>query len=302
MGTLLFFNCLGNFSATEKGSGKRIAFEPCGNEVRKEGFDGFTKGDGGFRQRMKFKFLKISSANQAITASKRINFETPEKPDSVIAFLCDHCFTKPQALNAIRKVPQVIMSNPEKSLLPKLEFFKSKGFSSTDRTLSAIKHSSGLVLVNLDSRMTPNVELLREFTMISVSKLAWKKKIEVYKKWGLSEDEILGAFGKYPWFMMVSEEKITRMMDLLVNKMGLESSRVSKGPQLLSLSFEKRIVPRCLVYQALQAKGLIKKPKISFSPMTESPETRFITKVVEVAKEEATELLKMYEKNLALAN
>ncbi|KAG5554978.1 hypothetical protein RHGRI_012504 [Rhododendron griersonianum] len=324
---------------------------------------------------------------KAITASKRINFETPEKPDSVIVFLCDHGFTKPQALNVIRKVPQVIVSNPEKSLLPKLDFFKSKGFSSTDivkilsqspfllvrsldnqiipsfefiknligseqRTLSAIKRFAARpLLVNLDSRMTPNVELLREvnvpdaniayllmfqpriftssrerfrqivgevkgmgfnplrltfvlavYAMISVSKHAWKKKIKVYKKWGLSEDEILGAFRKYPWFMMVSEEKITRMMDFLVNKMGLESSCVSKRPQLLLSSFEKRIFPRCLVYQALQAKGLIKKPKISFSPMMKSPEKQFIAKVVELAKEEAPELLKLYEKNLALAN
>ncbi|KAG5554986.1 hypothetical protein RHGRI_012508 [Rhododendron griersonianum] len=324
---------------------------------------------------------------KAITASKYTNFETSEKPDSVIAFLCNHGFTKTQASILIRKFPHVLVFNPEKSILPKLEFFKSKGFSSTDvvkilsltpkllqrsldnqiipsfefvknligseeRTLSAIKSVAGRpLLVGLESRMAPNVDTLREVdvpdakiaflltyqartfitscerfrqiveevkgmgfnpmrvsfvlavhALSSMSKAVWEKKIEVYKKWDLSEDEILGAFGKYPWFMMVSEDKITRVMDFLVNKMGLESSCVSKRPQLLSLSFEKRTVPRCLVYQALQAKGLIKNPKISFSPMMESPEKRFIAKVVELAKEEAPELLKLYEKNLALAN
>ncbi|KAG5554974.1 hypothetical protein RHGRI_012500 [Rhododendron griersonianum] len=276
-------------------------------------------------------------------------------------------------------------SNPEKSLLPKLEFLKSKGFSSTDvvkilsltpkllqrslenqiipsfefiknligseeRALSTIKRSAGPLLVDLESHMAPNVDTLREVNvpdakiaflltyqprvfsssrerfreivvevkgmgfnpmrksfvvavqaLSSMSKPVWEKKIQVYKKWGLSMDEILGAFGKHPGFMLVSEEKITRMMDLLVNKMGLESSCVSKRPQLLSLSFKKRILPRCLVYQALQAKGLIKKPKISFNAM-ESPEKWFIEKVVELAKEEAPELLKLYKENLALAN
>ncbi|XP_059654566.1 uncharacterized protein LOC132301318 [Cornus florida] len=42
----------------------------------------------------------------------------------------------------------------------------------------------------------------------AMSKSAWEKKVEVYKKWGLSEDQILVAFGKHPWFMLVSVEKI----------------------------------------------------------------------------------------------
>ncbi|XP_058209232.1 transcription termination factor MTERF4, chloroplastic-like [Rhododendron vialii] len=321
---------------------------------------------------------------KAITASKYNNFETPEKPDRVIAFLFNHGFTKTQALNVIRKVPQVIVSNPEKTLLPKLEFFKSKGVSSTDvvkilsttpkllirsldnqiipsfelfknligseeKTLSVIKRSARPLSVDLDSRMTPNVEILREFNvpdvniayllknhprvftpserfrqtveevkrmgfnplrvtfvlaiyvLNSLSKPVWEKKIEVYKKWGLSQDEILVAFGKYPLFMMVSEDKITRVMDFFVNKMGLESLFVSKRPPLLSLSFEKRIVPRCFVYQALQAKGLIRGTNISLSTMLKSPETLFIRKVVNLAKEEAPELLKLYKKKLAIA-
>ncbi|KAG5554989.1 hypothetical protein RHGRI_012511 [Rhododendron griersonianum] len=321
---------------------------------------------------------------KAITASKHINFETPENPDSVIAFLCNHGFTKTQALNVIRKVPQVIVSNPEKTLLPKLEFFKSKGVSSTDvvkilslspnllirsldnqiipsfeffknligseeRALSAIKRFAGPLLVDLKSRMTPNVDILREvnvpdakivyllayhprvfmsscerfrqiveevkgmgfnhlkmtfvlaiYALNSMSKPSWEKKIEAYKKWGFSEDVILVAFGKYPLFMMVSEDKITRVMDFLVNKMGLESSCVSKRPRLLSYSFEKRIVPRCLVYQALQAKGLIKKPIIIFMMLT-STEMWFIEKVVNLTKEEAPEILKLYEEKLAIA-
>ncbi|XP_058209234.1 transcription termination factor MTERF15, mitochondrial-like [Rhododendron vialii] len=320
---------------------------------------------------------------KAITASKYTNFETPEKPDSVIEFLCNHGFTKTQALNLIRKLPQVLVSKPDKTLLPKLEFFTSKGFSSTDvvkilslspslllrsldnqiiptfefiknligseeRTLSAIKHSAGPLLVDLDSRMTPNVDTLREvdvpdakiaflltsqprtfttncerfrqnveevkgmgfnplrvtfvvalYALNSMSKPAWKKKIQVYRKWGFSEDEILVAFGKYPWFMMVSEDKITRIMDFLVNKMGFDSSFVLKMPLVLSLSFEKRIVPRFLVYQALQAKGLVKKRNII--KMLKSTEMGFLQEVVNLAKEEAPELLKLYEEKLALA-
>ncbi|XP_058211854.1 transcription termination factor MTERF15, mitochondrial-like [Rhododendron vialii] len=322
---------------------------------------------------------------KAITTSKKISFETPEKPDSVIAFLCSHGFTKTQASNVIFKYPRILSSKPEKTLLPKLEFFKSKGFSSTnvvkilsttpellqrslqnqiipsfefvknligseERTLSAIKQFAGRpLLVDFESRMLPNVDILREVgvpdakvaflltcqprafktscerfrqiveevkgmgfnpmrvtfviavqALSSMSKPVWEKKIEVYKKWGLSEDEILVAFGKYPWFMMVSEDKITRIMDFLVNKMGLDSSYVLKRPQLLSMSFEKRIVPRCLVYQALQAKGLIKRPNISLT-MLRSTEMWFVQKFVNLAKEEAPDILKLYEEKFQIA-
>ncbi|KAG5554976.1 hypothetical protein RHGRI_012502 [Rhododendron griersonianum] len=319
---------------------------------------------------------------KAITTSKKISFESPEKPDSVITFLCSHGFTKTQASNVIFKYPRILSSKPGKTLLPKLEFFKSKGLSSTDvvkilsttpellqrslqnqiipsfefvknligseeRALSAIKRYSGPLLV--DSRMTPNVDILREVNvpdakitylltyqprifmssherlrqileevkgmgfnplkvtfvlavhaLSSMSKPAWENKIQVYKKWGFSKDEILLAFRKYPLFMMVSEDKIMKVMDFLVNKMGLDSLFVLKRPLVISLSFEKRIVPRCLVYQALQAKGLIKKPNFSLE-MLKSTEMSFVQEVVNLAKEEAPELLKLYEEKLALA-
>lgn len=50
--------------------------------------------------------------------------------------------------------------------------------------------------------------------LINLSKPAWEKKIEVYQKQGLFEDEIFLAFGKYPLFMMLSEDKIMRVMGL----------------------------------------------------------------------------------------
>ncbi|KAL7178113.1 hypothetical protein ACSBR2_031294 [Camellia fascicularis] len=53
----------------------------------------------------------------------------------------------------------------------------------------------------------------------SMSKSTWGKKVEVYKKWCWSEDDILVAFEKHPWCMTASEHKIMRVMDFFVNKM-----------------------------------------------------------------------------------
>ncbi|CAL5415667.1 unnamed protein product [Camellia sinensis] len=322
---------------------------------------------------------------KALSASKYVNFETPDKPDSVLAFFENHGFTKTQISTLVGKLPPVIVCDPEKTLLPKLEFFKSKGVSSTDvakilssspavlkrslenhvipsfnflkklmgseaATISAIKRSGRLLLLDLQIDVAPNIEFLRasgvpnenilvllryqprvfmtscdrfreivkeveemgfnplrtKFVIAihafrAMSKSTWEKKVEVYKKWGLSEDDILVAFGKHPWCMIASEHKISGVMDFFVNKMGLESSFFVRRPALVSLSLEKRIVPRCEVYKVLLSKGLIKDQDISLMRMLVSPENWFLNRVVYRHKEEAPKLLKLYKEKLALA-
>ncbi|XP_057481117.1 uncharacterized protein LOC130768129 [Actinidia eriantha] len=136
----------------------------------------------------------------------------------------------------------------------------------------------------------------------AMTKSTWEKKVDVYKKWGWTDDEILLAFKKYPWCMTVSENKINRVMEFLVNKMGLESSLVASRPKLVSLSLEKRTVPRCAVYQVLLSKGLIMSNAISLMTLLVSSEKRFIEKVVNRYKDEAPELLKLSTEKLDLSN
>ncbi|XP_028109820.1 uncharacterized protein LOC114308433 [Camellia sinensis] len=321
---------------------------------------------------------------KALSASNYVKFETPNKPDSVLAFFENHGFTKTQISNLVRRYPPVILCDPEKTLLPKFQFFKSKGVSSTDvakilssapavlkrsmenqiipsfnffksfiqseeETISAIKRNAGLLLVDLQNCALPNVEILREanvpdakilfmlkfmprafiltsdrlrkivnevkkmgfnpsksnfvlavHALKSMSKSTWGKKVEVYKKWGLSEDDILVAFGKYPWCMMASEHKIVRVMDFFVNKMGWRSFLVARRPWFISMSFEKRIVPRCAVYQVLLSKGLIQNNDITLATMLKYTEKVFLTEVVNCHQEEAPELLKLYKEKLAV--
>lgn len=134
----------------------------------------------------------------------------------------------------------------------------------------------------------------------AMTKPTWEKKVEAYKKWGWSEDEILIAFGKHPWCMMVSEDKILGIMEFLVNKMGWESSVLAKRPGLMSLSLSKRIIPRCSVYEVMLSKGLIKK-KYSLVRLLECPEKQFVNNISKSYAEEAPELLKLYQEKLDLS-
>lgn len=139
--------------------------------------------------------------------------------------------------------------------------------------------------------------LLAVHAFRAMSKETWEKKMEAYKKCGFSEAEIVEAFMKHPWCITVSTEKIFALMDLLFNKMGFERSVFLKRPVIISLSLEKRVIPRCLVYQDLLAKGLINED-FRLVNMLESSEKKFLEKYIECHEKEAPDLLKLYTEKI----
>ncbi|KAE8725373.1 Mitochondrial transcription termination factor family protein, putative isoform 2 [Hibiscus syriacus] len=133
----------------------------------------------------------------------------------------------------------------------------------------------------------------------SMSKLTWKRKIEVFKKLGWSEEEVLEACRRYPSFMRVSEDKLVVTMDFLMNEMGFSSSVIAKRPQLLSMSIEKKIVPRGLFALDLLSKGVIK--HIYLSSLFGPSDHVFIENFIRHHKSEASQLLKLYHEKLDLS-
>ncbi|KAI4306689.1 hypothetical protein L6164_029944 [Bauhinia variegata] len=129
--------------------------------------------------------------------------------------------------------------------------------------------------------------------LTKISKSTWARKVDLYKRWGWSDDETLAAFGRFPMYMCYSEDKIEKTMDFFVNQMGIESSTIARYPALLSYSFHKRIVPRASVIQVLLSKGLVK--ELPFPTMFYSSEEVFLDKFITCQGNEADELLKLYQ-------
>lgn len=308
------------------------------------------------------------SPETALSASKYVNFETPDRADLVITFFKSHGFSQTQISNVIGRVPSVLLSEPEKTLLPKLEFFYSKGFTSPDiagvlsrspaildlslenrivpsfvffknllgtdvDTVTAIKRFSGILCNDLDTYVA-NINTLREngvpesyivkflkthprvlmtdsvrfrrtvekvkemgfnpskmkfveavYAMSAMSESTWERKVNAYKRWGLSEADILVAFKKHPLFILASEDKIERAMDFFVNKMGWESSLIVERPILVLLSLEERIIPRTSVINDLKSKGLVAE-HIYLPTLLEYQEKKFLEKFVTPYKKE----------------
>jgi mTERF domain-containing protein len=130
--------------------------------------------------------------------------------------------------------------------------------------------------------------------LLKMSKPNLESKLELYKRWGWSKDMALAAFKRSPNCMVSSEEKITKTMDFLVNKIGWPPKHIATYPQVINLSLEKRIIPRCSVVQILLAKGLIKN-KLALGSFLLPTERKFLEKFVIKFRNDVPQLLSVYQ-------
>ncbi|XP_047336863.1 uncharacterized protein LOC124940393 [Impatiens glandulifera] len=111
-------------------------------------------------------------AKDAISLSRRLHFESAEKPDSVIALLRNHGFTDTHIFKLVKSCPELLScSNPSKTLLPKLNFFYSLGISGTE--LASFLCSSAKVLkMSLEKRILPFHDFLKDVIRLDDLKIA----------------------------------------------------------------------------------------------------------------------------------
>ncbi|KAL5543951.1 hypothetical protein UlMin_007735 [Ulmus minor] len=135
---------------------------------------------------------------------------------------------------------------------------------------------------------------LAAHSMASMSKTIWDQKLEAFRSFGLSEDEICAAFKTQPMCMRTSETKIKRLMDFYINQLNLEPSVVSKNSTLVMYSLEKRIIPRCSVLQLLVSTGLVNE-SVNIARMLRMTEKKFMEEMVMKYKDVLPDVVKAYQ-------
>jgi mTERF domain-containing protein len=132
-----------------------------------------------------------------------------------------------------------------------------------------------------------------------LSKATWDRKVMIYKSWGLSDDEVGIAFRSFPISMSLSEEKITKAMDIFVNEMGRNAADVARSSYVLGYNIENRIKPRCRVIKLLISKGFLKE-SISLGSFLLAGETLFVEKFVSKYEDKVPELLRIYQERQSI--
>ncbi|KAG2262293.1 hypothetical protein Bca52824_069372 [Brassica carinata] len=88
----------------------------------------------------------VDSLGLAKKLAESVSFEDKGKPDSVLSLLRSHGFTNSHISSIVTDYPQLLISDAERSLAPKLRFLKSRGASSFEltETLSKVPRILGM--------------------------------------------------------------------------------------------------------------------------------------------------------------
>ncbi|GAU10352.1 hypothetical protein TSUD_417590 [Trifolium subterraneum] len=78
----------------------------------------------------------------------------------------------------------------------------------------------------------------------TVTKTRWEEKVDTFKKWGWSDEDVNEAFKKQPHCILTSIDKINSVMSFWVNQLGWDALDIAKMPRVFGASLEKRIIPR----------------------------------------------------------
>ncbi|KAK4745617.1 hypothetical protein SAY87_011929 [Trapa incisa] len=210
-----------------------------------------------------------------------------------------------KTLCTIKRCPSLLDVDVKTSIVPKMNLFREHGVP--EQNLGFFLAGQPWQVRTPNDRFKDILERVKAMGISSskvifviavhvfgqLSKTTWDRKLEVYSRWGWSEAMTLRTFAKYPWCMLISEAKITAVMDYYIREMGLESSHIAEHPLFMSLSLKKRIIPRCSVIKALRSKGLI--ADINLYAALCMPEEKFLKKYVSRFPLESSNLLKEVE-------
>ncbi|XP_026457954.1 uncharacterized protein LOC113358569 [Papaver somniferum] len=182
------------------------------------------------------------SEEEAISASKKVNFNTTTKPNSVIKLLKQYGFTQPHITKLINKRPTFLQSDPEKTLRPKFDFFKSRGFSGFD-IAKLTSTDPSLLIASLEDKLIPFFDILKgivhtdQNVITTLRRRAWffgnyvlmenmLVNIEVLKEEGVPECNVSKFLISRPRVLTMETGKFREVVEEL-KSMGFDTSKTA---------------------------------------------------------------------------
>lgn len=118
-----------------------------------------------------------------------------------------------------------------------------------------------------------------------------RTKLDIYKSFGWSEQELSSALRKFPFIIRLSEDNIRAKMAFLVERAGCSQGYIALHPQILGYSLHKRMIPRHYVMKVRNA--LSGREWELYSVMSLSEE-KFLDRIILPLKDELPMLLDTY--------
>lgn len=211
--------------------------------------------------------------------------------------------TDQNARSAVKQSFELIHGNVRSDLLPKVKILRDHG--ATDAVIVKLVTTHPRSLIHRSSFFNESLAAMKELGVspssgifpyafglfARLSPVTWKRRIDNYLSLGWTEELVKLAFVRHPYCMSVSDDKVRRISHFFADKLGWSPEYVSASPMLISLSYEKRLLPRYQVLDILVSRGVIRRIRISHLILGEK---KFMEKYVTGYQQTIPEVLEAY--------
>lgn len=196
-------------------------------------------------------------------------------------FLKSFLKTEEETIAALKRAPWLLTDNLKNTMRPNVDLLIMEGVPLSNivkliiRQPRAITQTADKMVAAIESIKTLGLKpsspiFIRALrVVVSLSDDTWKRKCNVLKSFGLSEEQITLTFTRDPFYMFCSEDKIKRAMNFFINTVQVKPAVIVSYPILLMLGLETRIHPRYNVMKALESKKLIRHEKVVWALISE---------------------------------
>jgi mTERF domain-containing protein len=214
-------------------------------------------------------FMKEEHICKLLIAYAKIFEYSEDKLNSAISLLQRLGFNGQELAELVARVPRLLTISEEKVL----ESFK---------ILEDFEYQKG-------SKIFP----LALLSILGAGKENIDRRLRCLSSLGFSEKQVSQISRRKPTILALSEEKLKRHVDFLVNSVGLPLDDVAKYVCLFTCSLEKRIIPRYRVMEALKSMQVLK-TGMSFPNIINLSERHFLEKYVNSNAESFSVLSDIY--------
>ncbi|KAL9274701.1 Transcription termination factor MTERF8, chloroplastic-like protein [Drosera capensis] len=200
----------------------------------------------------------------------------PDKISASLAILKRVLGSDLVLMKAVKSCPWFLKHDLERSLVPNVELLASRGVS-MPRIVLGIRHHPRVFIhrpkamagfvkkveeIGVDERSC--VFLLAIITISSMHNENWESKLELFRRLGFGEDDLLNVIRRCPQVFSFSEIRIKNAVEFYLGRGKVDIPFIVEHPSLLTLSLERRLKPRIMVLDELMSKKLLKnKPPLT---------------------------------------
>ncbi|XP_066319507.1 transcription termination factor MTERF4, chloroplastic-like [Miscanthus floridulus] len=207
---------------------------------------------------------------------------------------------------ALRRSMYLLTQNLERVVKPNMAFLRQSGLTDSDIAKILLATPSMLalelgrvkeILECADLFGVPRDSAMFKHALMSIRNISPRKisaRSDFLKKTiGCSQAELGAAVRKWPNVLNFSEGRLSRVVDFLKTKVGLEPEYIVRRPAVLTYSLPRRLMPRHYVLKALKVKGLVEKD-VDFYTAVALTEKKFIKRFIDPCKNSAPGLADTY--------